>query len=72
LEAIDTKATRKRIVDRILALAEDPRPDGCQRLSGSPRFRIRQGPYRVVYEVDDVERTVIVFKVGHRRDVYRR
>jgi mRNA interferase RelE/StbE len=54
------------------ALSTAPRPPGCEKLSGRPdRYRVRQGDYRVVYSVDDIERVVLVVKVGHRRDVYR-
>ena len=52
-------------------MADDPRPPGCQKLSGSDRYRVRQGRYRVVYLVDDTAQQVTVFKAGHRRDVYR-
>ena len=62
---------RRRIVYRIAALADDPRPPGCQKLSGSDKYRVRQGHYRVVYLVDDAAQQVTVFKVAHRRDVYR-
>lgn len=66
------KRDRQRVVDRIQGLAEDPRPAGCEKLSGQERYRLRQGPYRVVYAVDDEARTVLVVKVGDRREVYRR
>ena len=62
---------RRRIVDRIGALAIDPRPPGCEKLSGQEKYRVRQGDLRIVYEIDDREDTVTVVKVGHRRDVYR-
>ncbi len=64
-------ADRRRIVDRIAALEHDPRPPGCQKLSGSDKYRLRQGHYRVVYLIDHAARQVTVFKVGHRREVYR-
>jgi mRNA interferase RelE/StbE len=60
-----------RILERIRALAENPRPPGCERLSGLERYRIRQGVYRIVYEVQDRRLLVLVVKVAHRRDVYR-
>jgi mRNA interferase RelE/StbE len=64
---------RVRVVGRIEALAEDPRPPGSEKLAGPARaFRVRAGDYRVIYTVDDVARLVIVEKVGHRGDVYRR
>lgn len=61
----------KRIMQRIRSLADDPRPAGCEKLSGQERYRVRQGVYRIVYEIEDDKLTVLVVKVGHRRDVYR-
>jgi mRNA interferase RelE/StbE len=61
-----------RILKRIEALAEDPRPMGSEKLSGQERYRVRQGVYRIVYEIQDEELVIIVVKVGHRRDVYRK
>ncbi len=60
-----------RILKRIEALADDPRPGGSEKLSGQERFRVRQGVYRIIYEIRDEELVIIVVKVGHRRDVYR-
>ena len=72
IEAIDSKADRRRIIDKIASLAATPRPHGCEKLAGfDDRFRIRQGGFRVVYLVDDVRREVAIFKVGNRKDVYR-
>ena len=65
------KADVKRILQRIRLLADDPRPPGCEKLSGLERYRVRQGIYRIVYEIDDHILTVLVVKIGHRRDVYR-
>lgn len=62
---------RRRVVSRIKGLAREPRPYGSQKLSGEQSYRVRQGDYRVVYTVDDAEPTVTVFKIAHRRDVYR-
>jgi mRNA interferase RelE/StbE len=71
IERIDTRTDRQRVVRRIQALAEDPRPPDCEKLAGRKGYRVRQGSYRVVYAVDDETRTVRIVKVGHRRDVYR-
>ena len=71
IEATSRKKDRQRIVRKIRQLAEDPRPPGCQQLSGRDRYRIRQGPYRIVYSVEDDRLIVYVVKVGHRSDVYR-
>jgi len=61
----------KRIMQRIHSLAEDPRPAGCERLSSQQRYRVRQGVYRIIYEINDGRLMVLVVKVGHRREVYR-
>jgi mRNA interferase RelE/StbE len=71
LEAISRKKDRQRIVQRIRQLAADRRPPGCQKLSGRERYRIRQGPYRIVYSIEEERLVVYVVKVGHRKDVYR-
>ena len=64
--------TFHRILPGIRALAEDPRPPGCRKLTGSENdWRIRIGDYRVIYEIDDAEEAVRVFRVRHRREVYR-
>ncbi len=63
---------RSRIGNAIRALAADPRPPGCQKLTaGTDYFRIRVGDYRVLYEVSDRDVLVLVIKIGHRREVYR-
>jgi mRNA interferase RelE/StbE len=61
----------KRILNRIATLAEDPRPPGCEKLTGQERYRLRQGQYRIVYSIQDDELTVWVVKVGHRKHIYR-
>jgi mRNA interferase RelE/StbE len=72
LAAVGDKAVRQRMVRRIEGLADRPRPIGCEKLSGTnDHYRVRQGRYRVVYEIDDAARSVTVVKIGHRREVYR-
>jgi len=70
LDGIPKKDLRK-ILNRIKSLAADPRPPGCEKLTGRDRHRLTQGRYRIVYAVQDEERTVTVVKVGHRKDIYR-
>ena len=65
------KQDRRRIVAKITSLSDDPRPPGCEKLSGYDQYRIRQGNYRILYEIHDFELVVLIVKVGHRRDVYR-
>lgn len=59
-----------RILSRISALAENPRADGCIKLSGQDCYRVRQGLYRIVYEIHDDRLVVLVIKVGHRSSIY--
>lgn len=60
-----------KIFSKISALAETPRPLGVKLMRGEERFyRLRQGDYRIVYDVDDEARIVTVMKIGHRREVY--
>ena len=70
LEALPAK-DRRRLVQRLQTLSDDPRPPGCEKLSGHPLYRIRQGNYRVLYSVEDEALVVLVIKVGHRREVHR-
>jgi len=59
----------RRILSRIDALALDPRPQGCQKLTGQERYRVRVGRYRIVYEIRDAVLLVIVVAVAHRKGV---
>ncbi|MDZ7752388.1 MAG: type II toxin-antitoxin system RelE/ParE family toxin [Gammaproteobacteria bacterium] len=61
-----------RILQRMNELQENPRPVGSEKLSGKERYRIRQGVYRIIYEVADELLVVTVVKVGHRKHVYKR
>ena len=65
------KTDLQKILRRIQALTEDPRPQGHEKLTGRERYRIRQGRYRIVYSIHDKELTVWIVKVGHRKGVYR-
>lgn len=61
----------KKILNKIEKLGNDPRPVGCEKLTGDEKYRIRHGRYRIIYSVQDKELTVWIVKVGHRKDVYR-
>ncbi|MGH3635869.1 type II toxin-antitoxin system RelE family toxin [Mycobacterium sp.] len=64
---------QSRVMAAVLALADDPRPPGCVKLSGAQAaYRIRVGVFRIVYVIDDGLRVVNVTRVGHRREIYRR
>ena len=70
LEALPPKE-RQRIVTKIRTLATDPRPSGSEKLSGHQLYRVRQGNYRILYAIEDADLSLVVVKIGHRRDVYR-
>jgi mRNA interferase RelE/StbE len=61
----------RRILTMIDSLSEDPRPAGIEKLSEQGRCRVHRGDYRIIYEIKDYEVTVVVVKIGHRKDVYR-
>jgi mRNA interferase RelE/StbE len=72
IEKIDSKEDRRKLVERILALASDPRSAKTEKLAGyDDRYRTRQGNFRIVYLIDDSRRELTIFKVGHRKDGYR-
>jgi mRNA interferase RelE/StbE len=62
---------RLRIIQKIQGLTTNPRPQGCEKLAGENKYRIRHGVYRIVYSVSDSELHIIIVKVGHRREVYK-
>jgi len=65
-------SVKQRVIDRIEALRADPRAPGTVAMSSeASTYRVRVGDYRVVYEVRDAERVVLIVQVGHRSDVYR-
>ena len=70
LEALPKK-DRRRIVAKIHDLSNEPRPPGCEKLSGQDLYRVRQGNYRVLYAVQDTDLVVVIITVAHRREVYR-
>ena len=63
---------RGRIVSRVQGLAQNPRPPGAEKLSGQERYRLRQGDYRILYEIHEQVLRIVLVKIAHRRDVYRR
>ena len=65
------KIERNRIIKRIESLAENPRPFGYEKLAEQNKYRIRQGDYRIIYEVFNDKLIIWVVKVGHRKDVYK-
>jgi mRNA interferase RelE/StbE len=73
LDALPRMKDRQAVTSRILGLAAEPRPPGCVKLSGLEElYRVRQGPYRIVYTIEDDRLVVIVIRVADRKDVYRK
>lgn len=61
----------KRLLGRIDALANNPRAEDCIKLSGQERYRVRQGDYRIIYEINDGRLVILVIAVGHRSSLYQ-
>lgn len=61
-----------RLLSHIKNLSEEPRPIGIQKLSNQGGFRIRSGNYRVLFEVNDKLQTVFIYRIKHRKEVYKK
>ena len=61
----------ERILKRIKSLVNNPRPPGCEKLTGQERYRLRQGRYRIIYSIQENELTIWIVTIGHRKDIYR-
>ena len=67
------RSFQRRIARRLDALVYEPRPKGSEKLRGAAgRYRIRVGDYRIIYDIEDDELLILILRVGHRRDIYRR
>jgi mRNA interferase RelE/StbE len=66
-----SKKDRQRIIDRIDLLKEEPRPPGCEKLSGQERYRVRQDNFHIGYSIQDERLSVWIIKIGQRRNIYR-
>jgi mRNA interferase RelE/StbE len=60
----------QKVMISIAALANNPRPPGCKKLKGRLGYRIREGNYRVIYEINDKILTVTVIEAGDRKEIY--
>ena len=61
----------KRILKCVELLCTNPRAEGCIKLSGKEHYRVRQGVYRIIYEIQETELIIMVVKVAHRSIVYK-
>jgi mRNA interferase RelE/StbE len=72
LQMLDSKI-RRQIINKLRALAQNPRPAGCTAIKGDKNlYRIRSGDYRIVYRIHDRELLVLVVRIGHRKNIYDR
>ena len=62
---------QERIGKRLLLLEENPRPSGIKKMQGQEGYRLRVGDYRVLYTIHDNSRQIVIYAIGHRREVYR-
>lgn len=71
--AIADPGFRARVFTAVQALATNPRPPGCKKLSGTRAtfWRVRVGDWRVVYTIEDVRLYVLVVRAGDRKEIYR-
>jgi len=60
-----------KVKSALREFSQDPRPVGCIKLRDREGWRIRVGDYRVIYAIDDSQKTVTILHIGHRRDIYR-
>lgn len=65
------KGYTRLVSEHIGRLREDPRPPGAKKLRGTANYSLRVGVYRILYDIDDQERIVTVYRVKHRREAYR-
>jgi len=62
----------KQVTDKIWALASEPRPAGCLKLTNQDGCRLRSGDYRILYRIDDSNKAVYIYRIKHRKDVYKK
>jgi mRNA interferase RelE/StbE len=62
----------KRLLSHIKKLTDDPRPIGIQKLTNEEGYRIRSGKYRILFEINDRSQTIFIYRIKHRKEVYRK
>jgi len=60
----------QQIKDKILSLSKNPRPQGCLKLIAEEGYRLRSGNYRIIYRINDKEKTVYIYRIKHRKEAY--
>jgi mRNA interferase RelE/StbE len=72
LTDVPSPLLQQDIRDALEHLRHEPRPSGCKKLKGRlDCWRVRVGAYRILYDIDDRHRTLVILKIGPRKDVYR-
>ena len=67
------KSDRRRIIEKIDSLSENlPSPDTTKMKGNNPFHKVRTGDYRIIYEVQEDVLLILIIKIGHRKDVYRK
>lgn len=67
----NVKKDAQRIIEKIRSLTNGPEHLAAEKLAGNDKFRIRQGDHRIIFLMDKENKKIIIYKIGHRRDVYR-
>lgn len=65
------RVIQRRIADILDDLSNNPRPSGAKKLTGQEGYRVRSGDYRILYVIEDRKRVVRIYRIGHRREIYR-
>ena len=66
------KNISNKLITKIKSLKDNPKPGGCRKITGSENdYRVRVGDYRVIYEINENNKQVIILAVGHRKDIYK-
>jgi len=61
----------KQVENKISSLSKDPRPPGSVKLTAEEGYRLRSGNYRIIYRIEDKERIVYIYRIKHRKEVYK-
>lgn len=62
-----------KIIESIQMLSINPYLEGCRKLKGEENtYRLRQGLYRIIYEIENLQVKILILKIGHRKDIYKR
>ena len=69
LDGLEVRIFRQ-IIKKIRALSDEPRPNGCLKLTAEEGYRIRTGDYRILYRINDGAKRIFIYRIKHRKDAY--